>query len=130
MIKTLWYISNFLNTVNNIELLTKPDAAKSELKIKNLNVSIGHNHILKNINIEIPNNKITCIIGPSGCGKSTLLKTINRLIDDNEKVKVDGEIIIDGENIYGKKVEVTHIRKKMGLLSQCPTPLPMSSRCS
>jgi phosphate transport system ATP-binding protein len=81
---------------------------------------------LKNINIEIPNNKITCIIGPSGCGKSTLLKTINRLIDDNEKVKVEGEIIIDGENIYEKKVEVTHIRKKMGLLSQCPTPLPMS----
>lgn len=98
----------------------------SEIKIKGLNVSIGKNHILKNIDLEIPNNKITCIIGPSGCGKSTLLKTINRLIDDNEHVKVDGEINIDGENIYGKNVEVTHIRKKMGLLSQRPTPLPMS----
>lgn len=98
----------------------------SEIKISSLNVHIGNNHILKDINLEIPNNKITCIIGPSGCGKSTLLKTINRLIDDNEKVKVEGEINIDGENIYGKNVEVTHIRKKMGLLSQRPTPLPMS----
>lgn len=98
----------------------------SEIKIKKLNVSIGSCHILKNINIEIPNHKITCIIGPSGCGKSTLLKTINRLIDNHEKVKVEGEIILEGENIYGRKVDVTHIRKKMGLLSQRPTPLPMS----
>ncbi|MDR2776088.1 MAG: phosphate ABC transporter ATP-binding protein [Tannerella sp.] len=98
----------------------------SEIRVNNLNVSIGNHPILKNVSIEIPNNKITCIIGPSGCGKSTLLRTINRLIDDDENVKVDGEIIIDGENIYGKKVEVTHIRKKMGLLSQRPTPLPMS----
>jgi phosphate transport system ATP-binding protein len=98
----------------------------SEIRVNNLNVSIGNHLILKNVNIEIPNHKITCIIGPSGCGKSTLLRTINRLIDDDENVKVEGEIIIDGENIYGKKVEVTHIRKKMGLLSQRPTPLPMS----
>jgi len=96
------------------------------IKFNNLNVSIGENHILKNINAEIPSNRITCIIGPSGCGKSTLLRTINRLIDSIEHVKVDGEIVIDGENIYGKNVEVTHIRKKMGLLSQRPTPLPMS----
>ncbi|MDR2679370.1 MAG: phosphate ABC transporter ATP-binding protein [Tannerella sp.] len=102
------------------------EVAASEIKVNNLSVSIGNNRILKNISIKIPNNKITCIIGPSGCGKSTLLKTINRLIDDDEKVKVNGEIVIDGENIYGKKVEVTHIRKKMGLLSQRPTPLPMS----
>lgn len=126
MIKTLPYISNLFNTINNINVLTGSNTTASKLKIKNLNVTIENNHILKNINIEIPNNKITCIIGPSGCGKSTLLKTINRLIDDNDKVKVEGEIIIDGENIYGKKVEVTHIRKKMGLLSQRPTPLPMS----
>jgi phosphate transport system ATP-binding protein len=110
----------------NEATLYSRDAAGSEIKVNNLSVSIGKNRILKNISIKIPNNKITCIIGPSGCGKSTLLKTINRLIDDDEKVKVDGEIIIDGENIYGKKVEITHIRKKMGLLSQRPTPLPMS----
>lgn len=128
MIKTLPYINNFFGTANKINALTnvRNETKNSELSIKNLNVSIGENHILKNVNLEIPNNKITCIIGPSGCGKSTLLKTINRLIDDNEKVKIDGDIIIDGENIYGKQVEVTHIRKKMGLLSQRPTPLPMS----
>jgi phosphate transport system ATP-binding protein len=98
----------------------------SKIRINNLNVSIGDNHILKNINLEIPNNKITCIIGPSGCGKSTLLRTINRLIDGNEKVNIEGQILIGGEDIYHKKTEVTHIRKKMGLLSQRPTPLPMS----
>ncbi|MDR2776244.1 MAG: phosphate ABC transporter ATP-binding protein [Tannerella sp.] len=98
----------------------------AEIKINNLNVSIGGNHILKNINLEIPNRKITCIIGPSGCGKSTLLRTINRLIDENEQVSVSGEILIDGEDVCNKKAEITHIRKKMGLLSQRPTPLPMS----
>ncbi|MCL1942999.1 MAG: ATP-binding cassette domain-containing protein [Candidatus Azobacteroides sp.] len=75
-------------------------------------MSIGNNRILKNVDLEIPNNKITCIIGSSGCGKSTLLKTINRLIDDNERVKIEGKIVIDGENIYEKQVEITHIRKK------------------
>jgi phosphate transport system ATP-binding protein len=125
-IKTLFGFSAFFNTISHINSMTKSETGISDLKIKNLNVSIGDNHILKNVNLEIPNKKITCIVGPSGCGKSTLLKTINRLIDDNDKVKVDGEIIIDGENIYGKEVEVTHLRKKMGLLSQRPTPLPMS----
>jgi phosphate transport system ATP-binding protein len=106
--------------------LCRREVAGTAIRVNNLSVSIGDNRILKNISIKIPNHKITCIIGPSGCGKSTLLKTINRLIDDDEKVRVKGEIIIDGENIYGRKVEVTHIRKKMGLLSQRPTPLPMS----
>lgn len=130
MIKTLPYISNLFPAFHSIDTLTRTDtkvgATDSKLRIKDLNVSIGNAHILKNINIEILSNKITCIIGPSGCGKSTLLKTVNRLIDDNEHVKVEGEIIIDGENIYDKNIEVTHIRKKMGLLSQRPTPLPMS----
>lgn len=132
MIATLPIIRNFFSPIDasvisqKTETLLNNNAFGSEIKISNLNVSIGDNHILKDINLEIPNNKVTCIIGPSGCGKSTLLKTINRLIDDNEKVKVDGQIVIDGEDIYGKKVEVTHIRKKMGLLSQRPTPLPMS----
>ncbi|MDR0845613.1 MAG: phosphate ABC transporter ATP-binding protein [Tannerella sp.] len=100
--------------------------SKNSIKISNLNVSISNNHILKDVNLEIPDNKITCIIGPSGCGKSTLLKTINRLIDDNENVNVEGQIVVDGEDIYGKKTEITHVRKKLGLLSQRPTPLPMS----
>ncbi|MDR1811014.1 MAG: phosphate ABC transporter ATP-binding protein [Prevotella sp.] len=131
MITTFPVFRNFFSpafAVNEIAPASVASANKigSKIEISDLNVCIGKNHILKNVNIEIPNNKITCIIGPSGCGKSTLLKTINRLIDDSEKAKVNGRIVIDGENIYGKKVEVTHIRKKMGLLSQRPTPLPMS----
>lgn len=106
--------------------LSRGHGAGSEITIQGLNVSIGGKPILKNINLEIPDNKITCIIGPSGCGKSTLLKSINRLIDNDRQVRVSGSITIDGENIYGKHTELTHIRKKMGLLSQRPTPLPMS----
>lgn len=99
---------------------------EGNIVIRDLNVSIGGERILKNVNLEIPNRKITCIIGPSGCGKSTLLRSVNRLIDSVPKVKVEGEVILDGENIYGSRVELTHIRKKLGLLSQRPTPLPMS----
>lgn len=96
------------------------------IKIKDFNLYIKENHILKNINVEIPNRKITCIIGPSGCGKTTLLKSINRLTDTIHKVKITGNIWVDDEDIYDKNVEITHIRKKIGLLSQRPTPLPMS----
>lgn len=96
------------------------------IKIKNFNLYIKDQHILKDINVEIPNRKITCIIGPSGCGKTTLLKSINRLTDTIYKVKITGNILVDNEDIYDKNVEITHIRKKIGLLSQRPTPLPMS----
>jgi phosphate transport system ATP-binding protein len=98
----------------------------SNLRVNNLNVYIQKNHILKNINIEIPDKKITCIIGPSGCGKSTLLKSFNRLLDDTEGIKLSGNILLDGTDIYDKSSEITHVRKKMGLLSQRPCPLPMS----
>ncbi len=96
------------------------------LEVKNLDVHIQGKHILKNINLSIPDKSITCIIGPSGCGKTTLLRTFNRLHDDADEVKVSGSVLIDGEDIYGKKVEITHLRKKMGLLAQRPTVLPMS----
>lgn len=99
---------------------------KSYLKVKDLNIFIHKAHILKNVNLEIPDKKITCIIGPSGCGKSTLLKTVNRLIDDNEGIKYQGSILVDGLDIFDPKTEITEIRKKMGLLSQRPCPLPMS----
>lgn len=96
------------------------------IEIKGLNVFVEDQHILKDINLEIPNNCITSIIGPSGCGKTTLLKTLNRLLDDSTEVKVTGSVLVNGEDIYGPDAEVTHIRKKMGLLSQKPFPLPMS----
>lgn len=96
------------------------------IQIKDLNVHIEGKHILKNINLDIPNNSITSIIGPSGCGKTTLLKTLNRLMDDHKEVQIKGSVLVNGEDIYAADAEVTHIRKKMGLLSQRPFPLPMS----
>ncbi len=99
---------------------------KSHISIRNLNMMYGNNHALKNINIDIPDKKLTAIIGPSGCGKTTLLKTFNRLIEGVDGTKITGEVLVDGENIYAKTADVTNIRKKMGLLNQRPTPLPMS----
>jgi phosphate transport system ATP-binding protein len=96
------------------------------ISVQDLNVTIGNHHILKDININIPNKKVTSIIGPSGCGKTTLLKSFNRLLDNGVNAEVTGKVLVDGENIYDPSVEVTHIRKKMGLLSQRPYPLPMS----
>ena len=96
------------------------------ISVKNLNVHIGQQHILKNISIDIPDKKVTSFIGPSGCGKTTLLKTFNRLLDRNKNVRIDGQVLVDGEDIYGKNIDVTETRRKMGLLSQRPFPLPMS----
>ena len=99
---------------------------KSHIAVKDLNVSYGKAQALKNVNVEIPDKKITVVIGPSGCGKTTLLKSFNRLIDLADDVSFSGEILVDGVNILEPNAELTAIRKKMGLLSQRPTPLPMS----
>ena len=98
----------------------------THINVENLNVYYENQHALKNINIKIPDKKITAIIGPSGCGKTTLLKTFNRMLDASSGIKVTGKVLVDDENIYDKGVEITHIRKKMGLLLQKPYPLPMS----
>jgi phosphate transport system ATP-binding protein len=100
--------------------------ARGQIGIRNLSVSFDGLQILKNVSLDIPDRKITVIVGPSGCGKTTLLKSLNRLLDPLDGVRVSGEILVDGENIYGPGVEVTRIRKKMGLLSQRPQALPMS----
>ncbi|MBU0759606.1 MAG: phosphate ABC transporter ATP-binding protein [Candidatus Omnitrophica bacterium] len=99
---------------------------KTHISVKNLSVFYGKEPALKNITVDIPDKKITAIIGPSGCGKTTLLKSFNRLVDSIDGIKVSGEVLVDGENIFDPEVEATHIRKKMGLLSQRPYPLPMS----
>ncbi|MDO9579022.1 MAG: ATP-binding cassette domain-containing protein, partial [Bacteroidales bacterium] len=96
------------------------------IRIENLDVYIGDQHILKDINLAIPEKSITCIIGPSGCGKSTFLKTLNRMHDETPEVKISGKVYVDNENIYDKNVNVIDTRKKMGLLAQRPCPLPMS----
>jgi phosphate transport system ATP-binding protein len=99
---------------------------KNHISVRDLNVFYGNTHVLKNINLDIPDKKITAIIGPSGCGKTTLLKCFNRLIDSVEDVKVSGKVIIDNEDIFNPQADITQIRRKMGLLSQRPYPLPMS----
>lgn len=99
---------------------------KTHISVKNLSVWYGQHQALNNISIDIPDKKITAIIGPSGCGKTTLLKSFNRLIDLHDGVKVNGQVLVDGEDIYDPKIEVTHLRKKMGLLSQKPQVLPLS----
>lgn len=97
-----------------------------KIRIVNLNMSIGNKPILKNINLEIPGNKLTVIIGPSGCGKTTLLKCLNRLTDLYPDASVNGNIFIGEEDILHTSKNVNEIRKQMGLLSQRPYPLPMN----
>lgn len=101
---------------------------KMSVKIssKNLNLHYGEKHALKNVNLDIEENKITAFIGPSGCGKSTFLKTLNRMNDYVNNVKIDGEITLDGENIYDSRVDTTVLRKKVGMVFQQPNPFPMS----
>jgi phosphate transport system ATP-binding protein len=99
---------------------------QSHIRIEHLSVFFGDLRVLKDITLDIPDRRITVVIGPSGCGKTTLLKSLNRLLDPMDGVKVEGRILVDGEDIYDPRMEVTHIRKKMGLLSQKPQPLPMS----
>jgi phosphate transport system ATP-binding protein len=98
----------------------------THISIQNLNVFYGKTQALKNITADIPDKKITVIIGPSGCGKTTLLKSFNRLVDSVDGIRISGKVVVDEENIFDPRTEVTHIRKKMGLLLQKPSPLPMS----
>ncbi len=98
------------------------------ISLSNLTIAYGNQKVLQNITVDIPNNEITTIIGPSGCGKTTLLKSLNRLVDLYEEIHVQGEVRIDGANIYDPKADVLALRKKVGFLSQKPYPLPMSIR--
>ena len=93
--------------------------------IKNLDLYYGDFHALKNVNLSIEANKITAFIGPSGCGKSTLLKSMNRMNDLVEGCKITGEILLDGENVYGD-MDVNLLRKRVGMVFQKPNPFPMS----
>ncbi len=97
-----------------------------DIIVKDLNIYYDDKLVIKNLSLTIPKKKITTIIGPSGCGKSTFLKAINRLHDINPKVKVSGSVLVDNEDIYANNNNINLIRKKIGLLSQRPTPLPMS----
>lgn len=98
----------------------------SKISIQHLNLWYGEKHALKDTNLEIEENKITAFIGPSGCGKSTFLKTLNRMQDYVKGVRIEGLVSLDGEDIFGKGVDPTLLRKKVGMVFQQPNPFPMS----
>lgn len=99
---------------------------KTKIQVRDLNLWYGENHALKNVNMDIKEKSITAFIGPSGCGKSTFLKTLNRMNDLVDGVRIEGEVLVDGENIYGSSVDTTALRKKVGMVFQQPNPFPMS----
>ncbi len=117
--------TNHTSGHNNIQDVPSADSG-NVIHIRNLNVHHHKSHILKDINLRIPEKKITTFLGPSGCGKTTLLKSLNRLTDLYPKMHVEGSITLRGEEILDKKNNITALRQKMGLLSQKPYPLPMS----
>ena len=94
--------------------------------MKNLNLYYGDNHALKDVSMDIHENAITAFIGPSGCGKSTFLKTLNRMNDMVDNVRIEGKVSLDGEDIYGGNVDTTILRKRVGMVFQQPNPFPMS----
>ncbi|RZS58085.1 phosphate ABC transporter ATP-binding protein PstB [Sphaerotilus mobilis] len=99
---------------------------QTKLAVRNLNFYYGHFHALKNINLDIPEKKVTAFIGPSGCGKSTLLRTFNRMFELYPEQRAEGEILLDGENILTSKDDVSLVRARVGMVFQKPTPFPMS----
>ncbi|MGB9764864.1 MAG: phosphate ABC transporter ATP-binding protein PstB [Candidatus Saccharicenans sp.] len=101
-------------------------APEAKIIIEDLNLFYGKKQVLKKINLAIPENKVTAIIGPSGCGKSSLIRTLNRLNDLIPEARVEGKVILDGENIYDPDVDPVVLRKKVGLVFQKPNPFPKS----
>ena len=100
--------------------------SETKICVRDLNLYYGSNHALKNINMDIPAGAVTAFIGPSGCGKSTFLKTLNRMNDLVEGVRISGQVLLDGEQIYGPNVDTTALRRRVGMVFQKPNPFPMS----
>lgn len=98
----------------------------TKLSAKNLNLWFGTKQVLKNINTDFPENQVTALIGPSGCGKSTLLRCFNRMHDLYPDARIEGKIELDGIDLYGKQMEVTDIRRKIGMVFQKANPFPKS----
>ncbi len=99
---------------------------KTKIKVRDLHLYYGGNHALKGVNMDIKENSVTAFIGPSGCGKSTFLKTLNRMNDLVDNVRIEGSVCLDGEDIYDENVDTTVLRKKIGMVFQQPNPFPMS----
>ena len=96
---------------------------ETKISVKDLNLYYGELQALKNIGIDIAEKQVTALIGPSGCGKSTFLKTLNRMNDLIPGVRIDGQVLLDGEDLYARGVDVTLLRKRVGMVFQKPNPL-------
>jgi phosphate transport system ATP-binding protein len=103
-----------------------PDSVRAKIDVRNLNFFYGQFHALKNINMSIPDRKVTAFIGPSGCGKSTLLRTFNKMYGLYPEQRAEGEINMDGENLLTSRQDIALLRAKVGMVFQKPTPFPMS----
>jgi len=115
-----------LNSRNNKKGKESKRANKDvKIEVRNLNLWFGKTHVLKNINLKIYTNKVTAIIGPSGCGKTTLIRSFNRMCD-LDGARVEGEVLLDGENIYNYGTDVVRLRERVGMVFQKPNPFPMS----
>ena len=101
-------------------------ANEVKMSVKDLDLYYGQKQALKNINMDIHSNAITALIGPSGCGKSTFLKTLNRMNDLIDNVRITGQVTLDGEDIFDRNMDVTMLRKRVGMVFQQPNPFPMS----
>lgn len=97
---------------------------KTIIETKNLNVSYDQKPAIKNMTLSFPEKEVTAIIGPSGCGKSTFIRTLNRMNDFTQSVKIEGEVIYDGVNIYDKKINPVEVRRCIGMVFQKPNPFP------
>ncbi|AAQ58609.1 phosphate ABC transporter ATP-binding protein PstB [Chromobacterium violaceum] len=106
--------------------MTTMTSTASKLEVRDLNFFYGNFHALKGIQLEIAPRKVTAFIGPSGCGKSTLLRTFNRMYELYPGLRAEGEIMLDGQNILGRDIDVNLLRAKVGMVFQKPTPFPMS----
>jgi phosphate transport system ATP-binding protein len=107
---------------------TEKDVQTTQIKIaaKDVDVFYGETHAIKTVNVEIPDKTVTAFIGPSGCGKSTFLRCLNRMNDTIDTCKVTGNITLDGEDIYDKRVDPVQLRAKVGMVFQKPNPFPKS----
>ena len=104
----------------------QPHTDEPKIKVQNLSLYYGKFKALGNIHMDIPENKITAIIGPSGCGKSSLLRSLNRMNDLTPNARVDGEVLLEGQNIYAPGIDVVEVRRRIGMVFQRPNPFPKS----
>jgi phosphate transport system ATP-binding protein len=115
-----------ISTLSRENLSNQSEPLDTCIKVEDLNLFYGEKQALFGVNMEMPRKKVTAYIGPSGCGKSTLLRSINRMNDLVDSVKINGKILLDGEDVYDKSVNVADLRRRVGMVFQKPNPFPKS----